>query len=100
MGRKTALNSDIMHPHEVEIQIRKLVAVNSFKSAEVILIELKNYSGELSSDQLSRICFAAITNEQIYKCYNCKNHLKIIFKKNEGNLDKSQSEEVMKKFNR
>ncbi len=46
-----------MHPHEVEFQIRNLVQAGNYKRAESILIGLKNYSGELTKDQLSRICF-------------------------------------------
>ena len=87
-----------MHPHEVEFQIRNLSRVHTFKGAESILIELKNYSGKLTEDQLSRLCFAAITNEQIYKCYNCKHHLKIILKKNEENIDEDQYAEVISKI--
>ena len=86
-----------MHPHEVEFQIRNLSRVHTFKGAESILIELKNYSGKLTEDQLSRLCFAAITNEQIYKCYNCKHHLKVILKKNEENIpaeSSSKAEEI------
>ncbi|MBR0270507.1 MAG: hypothetical protein IJQ68_00710 [Methanobrevibacter sp.] len=87
-----------MHPHEVDVKIRNLNRVNTFKGAESLLIELKNYSVKYTPDQMSRICFAAITNEQIYKCYNCKAHLKVILKKNEKNLDEAQYREVLSKI--
>lgn len=90
---------DNMHPHEVEIRIRDLFAANNYKHAESILIELKNYSGDYSHDQLSRICFAAITNEQIYNCYHCKAHLKILLKKHEDKIDEAQYKEVLGKIN-
>ncbi len=88
-----------MHPHEVEFKIRDLFAANNFKRAESILIEFKNFSGEFTPDQLSRICFAAITNEQIYNCFYCKGHLKILLKKNEDKIDESQYMEVLEKIN-
>ncbi len=87
-----------MHPHEVEFQIRNLVRASNYRGAETILIELKNYSGKLTEDQLSRICFAALTNEQIYNCYNCKGHLMVLLKKNQDSIDKSQYDEVLKKI--
>ena len=88
-----------MKAHEVDFQIRNLSMANTYKRAESILIEIKNYSGEFSEDQLSRICFAAITNEQIYKCYNCKPHLKVILKKHQAKIDKSMYEDVINKVN-
>lgn len=87
-----------MHPHEVEFQIRNLVRANNYRNAESILIELKNYNGNFTEDQLSRICFAALTNEQIYNCYNCKDHLKVLLKKNQDNIDESQYSKVLKKI--
>lgn len=87
-----------MHPHEVEFQIRNLVQASNYRYAESILIELKKYSGELTKNQLSRICFAALTNEQIYNCYICKDHLKVLLKKNQDNIDESQYNEVLEKI--
>jgi hypothetical protein len=87
-----------MHPHEVDVRLSELNRANTYKRAELLLIEFKNYSGKLTEDQLSRLCFAAITNEQIYNCFHCKSHLKVILKKNEENLDESQYNEVMEKI--
>ena len=84
-----------MHPHELEFKIRNLSMVNNYRAAERILIELKNYSGPISEDQISRFCFAVITNEQVYKCYNCKGHLKIIITKYRNLIDDSQYEDLL-----
>ena len=79
-----------MHPHEVEFQIRNLSTAGNYKRAESILIELKNYSGPISENQLSRFYFAIITTG--YNCYNCKAHIiKIILSK----LDKYQYDEIL-----
>lgn len=88
-----------MH-QDVEYQIRNLSRVSSFKGAESILIELKNYSGSLTEDQLSRFYFAVIANEQVYKCYNCKGYLKIILNKFKDDMDKSQYEEIQEIINK
>ena len=84
-----------MHPHELELKIRNLSTVCNYRSAERILIEIKNYSGSISEDQISRFCFAVITNEQVYKCYNCKVHLKIIITKYKDIIDDSQYEGII-----
>ncbi len=89
-----------MHPHEVEFQIRNLSMAGNYKRAESILIELKNYSGPISDDQLSRFYFAVITNEQVYKCYNCKAHIKVILAKYKDKLDKSQYDEIAEIINK
>lgn len=87
-----------MHPHEVDVKLSELNRANNYKRAEYILIEFKNYSGKLTPDQASRLCFAALTNEQIYNCFHCKDHLKIILKKNEESLDEAQYKEVLEKI--
>ena len=87
-----------MHPHEVDVRLSELNRANTYKRAESLLIEFKNYSGKLTEDQLSRLCFAAITNEQIYNCFHCKGHLKVILKKNEENMDEAQYKEVIEKI--
>ena len=88
-----------MHPHELEFKIRNLSMVHNYRAAERILIELKNYSGPISEDQISRFCFAVITNEQVYNCYNCKGHLKIIITKYKDLIDDSQYEEILEIIN-
>ena len=60
---------------------------SNYKMQEIILIELKNYSGKLSDDQISRFYFEIITNEQIYKCYNCKGHLNVILQEYTDNMN-------------
>ena len=89
-----------MHPHEVEFQIRNLSMASNYKMAESILIELKNYSGKLSYDQILRFYFAVITNEQVYKCYNCKGHLNVILQKYKDDMDKSQYDEILEIINK
>ena len=89
-----------MYPHEVEFQIRNLSTASNYKRAESILIELKNYSGKLTDDQISRFYFAVITNEQIYKCYNCKSHLNVILHKYKDDMDKSQYGEILEIINK
>ena len=79
----------------MEFKIRNLSMVNNYRAAERILIELKNYSGPISEDQISRFCFAVITNEQVYKCYNCKGHLKIIINRYRNLIDDSQYEDIL-----
>ena len=64
-------------------------------AAERILVELKNYSGPISENQISRFYFAVITNEQVYKCYNCKGHLKIIITKYSDFIDDSQYGDIL-----
>ncbi|MBE6505456.1 MAG: hypothetical protein IJH63_09235 [Methanobrevibacter sp.] len=89
-----------MHPHEVEFKIRNLSTVSNYRGAERILIELKNYSGPIDEDQLSRFCFAVITNEQVYNCYNCKGYLNIILNKYKDKIDESQYEEIEEIINK
>ncbi len=79
----------------MEFKIRNLSMVNNYRVAERILIELKNYSGPISETQISRFCFAVITNEQVYKCYNCKGHLKIIITRYRNLIDDSQYEDIL-----
>ena len=79
----------------MEFKIRNLSMVNNYRAAERILIELKNYSGPISETQISRFCFAVITNEQVYKCYNCKGHLKIIINRYRNLIDDSQYEDIL-----
>ncbi|WP_407432794.1 hypothetical protein [Methanobrevibacter sp.] len=88
-----------MHSHELEFKIRNLSTVNNYRGAERILIELKNYSGPISEDQISRFCFAVITNEQVYNCYNCKGYLKIIITKYRDLIDDSQYEDILEIIN-
>jgi|GEM_PF-5819772 len=89
-----------MHPHEVEFKIRNLSTVSNYRGAERILIELKNYSGPIDEDQLSRFCFVVITNEQVYNCYNCKGYLNIILNKYKDKIDESQYEEIEEIINK
>ncbi len=79
----------------MEFKIRNLSMVNNYRVAERILIELKNYSGPISETQISRFCFAVITNEQVYNCYNCKGHLKIIITRYRNLIDDSQYEDIL-----
>ena len=79
----------------MEFKIRNLSMVNNYRAAERILIELKNYSSPISETQISRFCFAVITNEQVYKCYNCKGHLKIIITRYMNLIDDSQYGDIL-----
>lgn len=83
----------------IDRKIAKLLYANSFKEAEMILVDIENHAGELSTDQLNRICSAALTNNQINGIYICKIPLKRILLKNKERVDESYFKLVVDMLN-
>ena len=91
--------SDIMHPHELDVQINNLEKTDNYKKSEFILYELTDYSGKITDNQLYKIYNAALTNEEIYSSNTCREYLKLILNKNKENIDEHQYQNILNKLN-
>lgn len=94
IGENYKETSDVM-----DRKIANLLYANSYKDAEMLLVDIENHSDELSTDQLNRICSAALTNDQIKGIYICKIPLKRILLKNKDKVDESYYKLVMDMMN-
>ena len=83
---------------DIDSKIRRLATVDSYKGAESLLFTIEKYPEELDEEQLKIICFASMTNEQIYESYICKASLKIILEKNKDKIDDKLLNKVIKKI--
>lgn len=84
---------------DIDAIIRQLATIDSYKGAESLLFTIEKYPGELDEEQLKIICFASMTNEQIYESYICKTPLKIILEKNRDKINDKLLNKVREKIN-
>lgn len=84
----------------IDIKLDKLNKLSfGYTTAKDILWDLKEYSHLFSQVQINKLCDIAIYNSQVYKCYICRDYLKVILEKNKDKIAPWLYKEVFIKNN-
>ena len=82
----------------VDLKIKELYLAESYFEAKSLLDFILNHEESLSKDQLSMICGAAISNNQIYNCIICQDPLIKILSKHKEIIDDNLYQKVFNKI--
>lgn len=82
----------------VDLKIKDLYTAKNFFEAKSLLDSILRHSQSLSKEQLTMICQASLTNNQIYNCGMCQGPLIKILSKNKELVDDKLYGEVFNKI--